>query len=138
MANKIITETTINSTLEDVWRKWITPLDIKNWYHASSDWYVPDAESDLRVGGKFKTVMSACDKTMGFDFEGTYTEVIEYQKISYILADNRTIDITFSTEEDGIKIVELFDPENENPIELQQAGWQAILDNFKHYVENKK
>ena len=38
--------------------------------------------------------------------------------------------------QEGVKVVETFDPENENPDEMQKNGWQAILNNFKKHVEN--
>jgi hypothetical protein len=33
-------------------------------------------------------------------------------------------------------VVETFEAESENSVELQRQGWQAILDNFKKYVES--
>ena len=138
MVNKIKVEVLINASLENVWSAWVTPTDIENWYFASPDWYVPAAENDLRVGRKFKTVMSSRDKTMGFDFEGTYTEIDHFSKIVYVLADDRVVETTFNAESDGIRVVQLFDPENENPVDMQQFGWQAILNNFKSFVEKSK
>ncbi|MDD2798531.1 MAG: SRPBCC domain-containing protein [Bacteroidales bacterium] len=136
MATKIKVEVLINNTLEKVWSAWITPSDIEKWYFASPDWYVPAAENDLRVGGRFKTVMSSRDKTMGFDFEGTYTEVNNLSKIVYVLADERVVETTFTLESNGVKVTQIFDPETENPIEMQQYGWQCILENFKIHVDS--
>jgi hypothetical protein len=51
------------------------------------------------------------------------------------MADGRKVKITFENDTEGIKISESFDPETENSEEMQQKGWQAILDNFKKYVE---
>jgi len=138
MANKIRVEVLVNASLENIWSAWVTPSDIENWYFASPDWYVPAAENDLHVGRKFKTVMSSRDKTMGFDFEGTYTEIDHLSKIVYVLADHRVVETTFNAESDGIRVVQLFDPESENPVDMQQFGWQAILNNFKSYVEKSK
>ena len=73
---------------------------------------------------------------MSFDFTGIYTEIEEFSKISYVLADDRKIFVTFNETEDGIEVIEKFDPENENSEEMQQTGWQMILDNFKKYIEN--
>lgn len=136
MKTPITLETTIASDIEKVWNAWITPAHIMQWYYASPDWYVPAAENDLRVGQKFKTVMSSRDKTMAFDFEGTYTDIAQLSRIVYVLADGRVVETTFQTEADGIKVIQLFDPETVNPVEMQQAGWQAILNNFKSYVES--
>ena len=43
--------------------------------------------------------------------------------------------VTFEMTDATTIITEKFEPEKENPVEMQQAGWQMILDNFKSYVE---
>lgn len=133
----ITIEAMINAPVEKVWKCWSEPKHILKWYFASTDWHAPEAENDLRVGGKFKTKMAAKDGSFSFDFGGEYTEVDEYIKIDYTLEDNRKVKILF--EENGLttRVIETFDPENENPLELQKGGWQAILNNFKLYVESK-
>ena len=35
-----------------------------------------------------------------------------------------------------VEVVEEFEAENENPVEMQLEGWQMILNNFKKYVES--
>ena len=128
-------ETLVNTTIENAWECWINPEHIKNWYHASVDWYVPFAENDLKVGGKFKFTMSAIDASISFDFEGEYSKIIEYKHIEYQLADGRKVIITFEKQDNSILVSEVFDPEEINPHEYQKQGWQAILNNFKEYVE---
>ena len=56
--------------------------------------------------------------------------------IAYTLGDERKVSINFSNDGNATKVVETFDAEDQNPIEMQRGGWQAILDNFKSYVEN--
>ena len=73
--------------------------------------------------------------TISFDFEGIYDEVIPHQSIAYTMSDGRKVLITFKSENDITTVTEIFDPETQNPADLQKAGWQAILDNFKRYVE---
>lgn len=133
----IVIESLINSSLEDVWNKFTQPQHIINWYFASPDWHSPTAENDLKVGGKFKTRMEAKDGSMGFDFEGVYTLVNPLERFEYKLADDRKVIVEFKEEGDSVKIIESFDPENENPHDMQQAGWQMILNNFKTYAETK-
>lgn len=106
------------------------------WNNASEDWHTPFAENDLKVGGKFKYTMASKDGTMRFDFEGIYTNVVNPSLIEYKLADDRKVKITFESQKNGVLLIEKFDPETENSEALQQQGWQAILDNFKKYVEN--
>ncbi|MBK9401405.1 MAG: SRPBCC family protein [Bacteroidetes bacterium] len=137
MKTKITVETVVNAPIEKVWRKWTAPEHIVNWCHASDDWHAPAAENDLCADGVFKTTMAAKDGSVSFDFEGRYTLVTPFEKISYILGDGRTVDIDFQKQEGAIKIKETFETEEMNSIELQRGGWQAILDNFKKYVEEK-
>jgi len=128
--------TIVNTPIEKVWKYWNTPKHIANWAFASNDWLVPHAENDLRKSGKFKTRMESADGKQGFDFEGTYTNVLEYSKIEYIMSDKRKVSVEFADKNGTAKITETFDPENENSREVQKSGWQAILDNFKKYVEH--
>lgn len=132
---KITIQATINASVEHVWEKWTTPTDIMQWNAASEDWHTPKAENDLRVGGQFSFRMEAKDGSMGFDFGGKYTEVEPLRRIAYILEDDRTVEITFEGAGDSTHVTETFVPETENPIELQQQGWQMILNNFKAHAE---
>lgn len=132
---KITVETTVNAVIEHVWNCWTTPLDITKWNHASDDWHTTHAENDLRVGGKFVSRMEAKDGSFGFDFSGVYDEVITHELIAYTMDDGRTNKITFTSKGQETHVIETFEAETENSIELQRGGWQAILDNFKKYAE---
>ena len=128
---------TVDAPIGQVWQSFTNPSEVVKWNAASPDWHSPQAENDLRVGGKFNYRMEAKDGSTGFDFEGTYTAVEPQESFSYVLEDGRQIKVTFKVMEGGVEVVEIFDPETENPVEMQRAGWQAILDNFKSYVEGK-
>lgn len=132
---KVTVQTVIEAPVEKVWIYWTEPEHITKWYQASDDWHAPKAENDLRVGGRFLTRMEAKDGRMGFDFGGIYDVVTVHEEISYTLGDDRKVWITFISEGDQTKVIQTFDAENSQPIEFQQAGWQAILDSFKAYVE---
>ncbi|MBM6996596.1 SRPBCC family protein [Paenibacillus sp. DXFW5] len=132
---KVTVQAVIQAPVEKVWSDWTEPEHITKWNQASDDWHAPRAENDLRVGGTFLTRMEAKDGSMGFDFGGVYDEVKTHEFISYTLGDGRRVEITFAAEGQGTKVVETFDAESTHPVEFQQAGWQAILDNFKMYVE---
>jgi uncharacterized protein YndB with AHSA1/START domain len=136
MSQPITVTVTINAPISSVWEKWNEPRHITHWAFAQDDWEAFDAENDLRVGGKFKTTLSAKDKSTRFDFGGTYTVIIDHELIKYVLADNRRIEVAFASSPDGVTIIETFDPETKNSREKQQQGWQAILNNFKKYVES--
>ncbi len=131
----ITVETIVQAPLEKVWEFWSQPEHITKWNAASEDWHTPRAENDLRTGGKFSSRMEAKDGSMGFDFGGTYDEVKEHELIAYTMGDGRKVRVVFTPMGDKTLVSETFDPESENSREMQQGGWQSILDNFKNYVE---
>ena len=131
----ITIETTVNAPVEKVWEMWNSPDHITKWATGSPDWHTPYAENDLRVGGKFLSRMAAKDGSASFDFVGTYDEVQKHKSISYTIEDGRKVKITFTDMEKRVKIVETFEAEAENTLELQKTGWQTILENFKNHVE---
>ncbi|PFP30583.1 polyketide cyclase [Bacillus sp. AFS073361] len=132
---KITVQTTVHAPVEKVWEHWTEPKHITQWNNASEDWHTPFAENDLTVGGKFLTRMEAKDGSFGFDFGGVYDEVKLNEVISYTMGDGRKVSVTFKGQGNETEVIETFDAETTNPIEMQQAGWQAILDNFKKYTE---
>lgn len=134
----IIVSIIVQASMAKVWEYWNKPEHIIGWAFASDDWEAPAAENDLRVGGRFKIVMAAKDKSTSFDFTGTYTVLKEHSLIEYDLDDSRHVKVQFNQLPKGIHITETFDPEKENSEELQRSGWQAILSNFKKYVESSK
>ncbi|MFB3166629.1 SRPBCC family protein [Neobacillus sp. 179-C4.2 HS] len=137
-SKKIVVETTVQAPVEKVWEYWTEPTHITKWNTASEEWHTPFAENDLKVGGKFLSRMEAKDGSFGFDFGGVYDDVRLNEVIAYSLEDGRKVTINFIGQGDETKVIETFDAENSNPIEMQEAGWQAILDNFKKYVTNSK
>lgn len=134
----ITVETTVHAPVEKVWEYWTEPRHITKWSNASDDWHSPNAENDLRVGGRFLTRMEAKDGSSGFDFSGVYDEVRKNEFISYTLGDGRKVEITFISQENDTKVIETFEAENTHSIEMQEAGWQAILENFKKYSEGSQ
>lgn len=127
---------TVAAPVSHVWDCWTLPEHIVNWNNASDDWHTPSATVDLRVGGKFTSRMEAKDGSMGFDFEGIYDAVEPLKKIAYTMADGRKVILLFEGTGTNTVVTESFDPETTNSLELQRAGWQAIMDNFKKYAES--
>lgn len=134
--NVITVETIVQAPVKKIWEYWTSPEHIIQWNNASDEWHTPKATNDLREGGNFVYRMEARDGSMGFDFGGVYNTVNPYESIVYTLGDDRKVQIVFSSEDGFTKVSERFDAESENSLELQKAGWQAILDNFKKYVES--
>lgn len=131
----ITVETNINGPIEKIWKIWTEPMHIKQWNNASEDWHTTETENDLQIGKKFRSRMEAKDGSAGFDFEGVYEDIKNHELIAYTLSDGRKVKVVFNSDGNSTKITESFEAENTNPIEMQQNGWQAILDNFKQYVE---
>lgn len=134
---KITVETIVKAKLSQVWDAWNNPADIKQWNTAQDDWHTTRSTVDLREGGKFMSRMEARDGSGGFDFEGTYTRIVPHKAIEYRMSDGREVEVEFVERGGGVLVKETFDPETENPPELQRQGWQAILDNFGRHVEAK-
>jgi uncharacterized protein YndB with AHSA1/START domain len=132
---EIAIKATVNAPVETVWKYWTEPEHIKKWNNASEDWHTTAAENDLRVGGTFFSRMEAKDGSFGFDFSGVYDEIKLYEVIAYTLGDSRKVKITFVSKENKTEVLETFEAERTHSIEMQEAGWQAILDNFKRYTE---
>lgn len=135
MKTRLTVKNKINADLNTVWSKWTEAKHMVNWNFANDDWHCPKAENDLTEGGKLKATMAAKDGSFAFDFEAVYDEIIPLSKISYTMGDGRKVDVNFAEENNQTILVESFDPESQNPLEMQQSGWQAILDNFKKYCE---
>ena len=135
MKKMITVSTAVNAPIEKVWKAWNSPEHITQWYFASDDWHAPKAENDLQVGKKFTISMAAKDGSFSFDLIGEYINIKENEYIEYNLEDGRNVQITFEIADHKVFVIESFEPENENPEEMQRDGWQAILDNFKKHVE---
>lgn len=131
---KITVEANVHAPIERVWEAYTTPEEIIRWNAASDDWHTTKADVDLRVGGTFSSRMEAKDGSVGFDFEGTYTNVVPHRLIEFSFGD-RAATVEFAEKPEGVNVTVSFDPESTHSDEEQRAGWQAILDNFARYVE---
>jgi uncharacterized protein YndB with AHSA1/START domain len=134
---KITVQTTVAAPIEQVWAAYTNPEDIRQWNAASDDWHTTKATADLRVGGAFSSRMEAKDGSMGFDFAGVYTRIVEHKLIEYLFGD-RTGLVEFTPAKGGVAVRVTFDSESTHSIEQQRAGWQAILDNFARHVQASK
>lgn len=132
---KITVEATVKAGTKKAWDCYTLPEHITQWNFADPSWHCPSAENDLRVGGIYKARMEAKDGSFGFDFETVYSEVITEKKLAYTMGDGRKADVSFTADGAFTKVKVVFDPENMNPPEMQQGGWQAILNNYKQYTE---
>lgn len=134
MNSKITVSATINASTDKVWNYYTRPEHIVHWNFADVSWHCPSAENDVRIGGTYKARMEAKDGNFGFDFEAVYTQITPGSEFTYEFG-GRTAHVQLESQGDQTKITVAFDPENEHPLEMQQFGWQAILNHFKAYVE---
>lgn len=131
----ITVQTTIDAPINKIWDYWTQPDHITKWNFAIDEWHSPRAQNDLREGGVFNYRMEAKDGTMGFDFQGEYVLIDQHRQITYTLGDGRKVQVTFEDRGNSVVVTENFEPENTFSKEMQQQGWQNILNNFKKYVE---
>jgi uncharacterized protein YndB with AHSA1/START domain len=133
---KITVQTTVKAPLASVWKAYTSPEDIVQWNAASDDWHTTRATVDLRPGGEFCSRMEAKDGSFGFDFAGTYTNIIPNSLIEYEFGE-RKARVEFAEGQFGASITVSFDAEQTHSIEQQRDGWQAILNRFQKHVESK-
>jgi uncharacterized protein YndB with AHSA1/START domain len=133
---KITVQTTVKVSVEKTWESWTEPQHIIHWNFASDDWCCPSAANDLRVGGKLIARMEARDGSMGFDFEGEYIRVETFKLLEYRIGDGRMVTVEFVEDNHNTTVTEIFEAENIHSVEMQRAGWQSILDNFRNYTES--
>ena len=135
MSSKITVQALVSASRQKAWETYTEPDHIVNWNFASDDWHCPSAENKLKVGGVYKARMEAKDGAYGFDFEAVYRELDPGHSFTYELADGRQATVSFEEIGNSTQVTVTFDAETQNPLEMQRAGWQAILDNFKRYAE---
>lgn len=132
---KISVQTVVASNPQKAWDYYTQPEHITKWNFASDDWHCPSASNDLRVGGKYNARMEAKDGSWGFDFEAIYSNIDNGKRFTYVMGDGRAADVAFEGQGNNTAVTVTFDAEDQNPAEMQKAGWQAILDNYKKYTE---
>ena len=132
---KITIQAVVAADRQKVWNCYTQPEHITKWNFATDTWHCPAASNDMRVGGKYLARMEAKDGSFAFDFEAVYNEIVDGEKFTYTMPDNREIQVSFEQTDDKTRVTVTFDPENENPVDLQRSGWQSVLDNFRKYAE---
>lgn len=133
--NKITIQATVSADSKKAWDYYTSPAHITKWNFASDDWHCPNAENNMSVGGKYLARMEAKDGSFAFDFEAIYDEITPGKHFTFTMGDGRQVTVTFEDQGAETRVIVVFDPENENPLELQQEGWQMILNNYKKYTE---
>jgi uncharacterized protein YndB with AHSA1/START domain len=134
MSHYIDIQTLVHAPLAQAWDALTNPESVRQWNHASDDWHCPKASNDLREGGQFSYTMAAKDGSFSFDLEGSFTLVEAPHTLHYQLADGRKVEVSLLETAEGVLVSQRFEPEMENPEEIQRMGWQAILDNYGRFA----
>ena len=127
---RITLEASSKSSASVLWERLTQPELVKTWNYASDDWHCPLATNDLKIGGEFHYEMAAKDGSMAFDFWGTYDTIEKDKLLAFTLGDGRKVTVDLLDKPWGCLVVERFEPEQENNLNLQRQGWQAILNNL--------
>ncbi len=133
---KITIKAIVAANRNSVWEAYTIPEHITQWNFADPSWHCPSATNDLSIGGRYVARMEAKDGSFGFDFDAIYSDVKPGESFTYEFGE-RSASVHFNELEDHLtEVTVTFDPETENPIEMQREGWQMILNNFKKYTES--
>lgn len=133
---RITVQVDVEATPQQAWDAFTRDDAVVVWNHASDDWHCPAASGDLRPGGTFSQTLAAKDGSVAFEMTGEYTVVEPPHRLAYTMADGRAVEVGFAEQPDGsTRVTETFDPEDTNPLDLQRAGWQATLDNYRTYAD---
>lgn len=135
-ANAITIKANISKERQQVWTYYTEPAHITQWNFATDEWCCPNAENDMTIGGQYKARMEAKDSSFGFDFIAIYQEISPEVSFTYQMEDGREVKVRFEDTNQDTNVTIIFEPEDQNSLDLQKNGWQAILNNFKKYAES--
>jgi uncharacterized protein YndB with AHSA1/START domain len=131
-------ERTFDAPAEAVFDAWTSPEVMRRWYHCAPDWSTPEAEVDLRVGGKVRVVMRKPDGSE-VELAGEYTEIDPPHRLAMTCTfsddpsrERQQIELSFS-EVDGSTTVVLRNtriPTDERR-DSQEWGWRACFGELK-------
>ena len=118
-----------------VFQAWVDPKHLMHWYHAGGGWTTPYAESDARPGGAIRIGFAPpAGEEGGFDFEATYDEIVEPERIAFTIGDGRPVTVTFADDGGKTKLTLVLALEDENTAEMQRQGWTEMFINLGSYL----
>ena len=145
------TETTLqlrrvfSAPREKVFKAWTDPEQMKKWIIPQNGFSVPNAEVDLRVGGKYRIEMlspeGVCHTAVG-----RYREIVILKKLVFTwFWENRPdegetlVTIEFYEQGNSTEVVlthELF--QNEAVRDAHNKGWSGALGQLARFLEEKR
>ena len=130
-------ERTFAASAESVFDAWTTPDVLRRWFHCAPDWDTPEAEVDLRVGGKVRVVMRRPDGTR-VEARGEYTLIDRPHRLvmTWTFDDDpsnrQLIELSFSETEGSTAVLlvnsGISTDERRNG---QDEGWRGCLDELE-------
>ena len=117
-----------------VFKAWIEPEHLVQWFRASEGWTTPFAEADARPGGKYRIGFASPDGKDDFVFEGVYNEIVEPERLVFTIGDGRRVLVTFAEFERKTKLVLRLALETTSSEEQQREGWTAGLVHLGEYL----
>lgn len=142
---KLTVSVIVDAPLATVWDALWKPEHIVNWNFAQEDWHCPKSVSpEPKVWEVFCNTMAAKDGSFQFDFSARYDVVEPMTRLVYTMGEmkeyfldaGRQVEVLLEETSEGIKLTEIFDAEDVHSADMQIAGWQSILGNFKKYTES--
>ena len=134
-------ERTFAAPAEDVFDAWTSPEVMRRWFHAGPDWDTPDAEVDLRVGGKVRVVMRRPDGTEA-EAQGEYTLIDRPHRLvmTWTFDDDpsneQLIELSFSESEGSTTVLMINSGiSTDERRESQDRGWSACLDQLARTLD---
>ncbi len=133
-------ERTFHAPAEDVFDAWTSPEVMRRWFHCEPDWETPEAEVDLRVGGKVRVVMRRPDGTEAAA-QGEYTLIDRPHRLEMTWtfdddpANEQVLALSFS-ESDGSTTVLMVNGgiSIEKRRDDQEWGWRGCLDELERLL----
>jgi uncharacterized protein YndB with AHSA1/START domain len=133
-------ERTFATTAEDVFDAWTSPDVMRRWFHAGPDWDTPEAEVDLRVGGKVRVVMRRLDGTE-VEAHGEYTLIDRPRRLvmTWTFDDDpsneQLIELSFSESEGSTTVLMINSGiSTDKRRDAQDEGWHACIDELERIL----
>jgi uncharacterized protein YndB with AHSA1/START domain len=127
-------ERTFAASADEVFDAWTSPEVMRRWFHVAPDWDTPEADVDLRTGGKVRVVMRRPDGTE-VEAGGEYAVVDRPHRLvmRWIFEDDpaneQLIELSF-TESDGSTTVVMVNSRisTDERRDAQEEGWRGCFD----------
>jgi uncharacterized protein YndB with AHSA1/START domain len=133
-------ERTFAASAEEVFDAWTSPEVMRRWFHCGPDWETPEAEVDLRVGGRVRVVMRKPDGTEA-GAAGEYTLIERPRRLAMTWtfeddpSNRQLIELSFA-ESDGSTTVLMVNSgiSTDRRREAQDWGWNRCLDELERTI----